>query len=194
MKKILSLLSSIGLVTTSSSLSMNVVSCGDSDTSKELTYQDNKKDSDAVEYLTNPLKVGVYNLETKKYEQLSIVDKKLGKDYHDLDSSNIVDGTSIGTFEGSLLNFIDGSFEEGKSLFGDFDTIYKEIADLKATSTKDGENLNVTFYNASIKGNKDDLTFILNIYKVSTKIDKDNKSLGGSMEKVFHKNISLTLS
>ncbi|AKU79795.1 hypothetical protein [Spiroplasma turonicum] len=193
MKKFLSLLCSFGLLGTSISVSSNVISCGSKDNAKELTYQDNKKDSDVVSYLSNFENATIFTNEKEDFLPLSVVENKLGYEYTDTHSSAMGDqDLDFGTLEGSLINFTKGSDEEGKSTFGDFDSIFKELTDLKTTNTADGENSNITIHVGTLKGKKNEQSFTINIYKLSFTIDKDHNVVGDVLKDIIYKkNISL---
>lgn len=102
MKKLMSLMAAIGLVSSTGTLFFNVVSCSKakpSDEVKTLTYKEGKNDKSFVEVLENKTKIG----NDSEERGLFVEQNKLQRDY--LDEKNESDEVDFGKYEGSAVYF-----------------------------------------------------------------------------------------
>ncbi|AKU79954.1 hypothetical protein [Spiroplasma turonicum] len=187
MKKILSIVTSFALLSGSTSLVNNVVSCGDKNKVESFTYYKNKGDKDLVNLFTSkqsgtgddnkPLQIE-NNLLSKSYENSQ------AKDYTQNDYNIHLSG-----YDGTNL-FVAGYYKENASFCIDLEEIIVELKDLKKIN--DPINYYREYHTLSLFGNKGENNFNLFIYKVKMSGSKDSKDISYDFDKLYERNIKLS--
>ncbi|AKU80276.1 hypothetical protein [Spiroplasma turonicum] len=166
MKKLLGLFSAFGVIASTAAISANVVSCGNKDDAKSLTYNEGKSDKDVVEMLTNEsAKIGM-----EDSKPLQVKDGKLDADYKDTENTN-EDGQKV-TIEGAFVISASSSSKD-KSFTDEVNKIFKETGDLIPSHNDDDTGFD---YLMTIKGSKGSKNFDLNIVKFTVAKNGDKYS------------------
>lgn len=197
MKKLMSLMAAIGLVSSTGTLFSNVVSCSKakpSDEVKTLTYKEGKNDRSFVEVLENKTKIG----NDSEGRGLLVDQNKLQRDY--LDKKNESDEVDFGKYEGSAVYFTvdkttainnEESNEDSRiedSFPNYMKEIFNELNDFKNKQVvnKTEKRVTVDYYFMTIKGVKDSSEFTTFIYnfKLDAKLPEENPSQNNVKEKL----------
>ncbi|AKX34351.1 hypothetical protein SLITO_v1c07260 [Spiroplasma litorale] len=190
MKKILSILGSLGIISSSATLSSNVVSCADN--SKELTFKDGKSNKDVVNLFIDKTKTNIFNYEEgNEHHPVSVIDNKLGEDYLDLTDKFNWGKYSFGNVDGQVLIFESMPKDSMEFLGKDLNEIFNEVSSLQTINETTENSLKITVYVSTIKGSKGDSLFQFSIYEFSLELSDTGK---GSFfaSKIFFKNIKLS--
>lgn len=182
MKKLMSFVAAIGLVSSTGTTFSNVVSCSKAkkEEIKSLTYKEGKKDNDFIEVLKNKALIGT-NAETKG---LLIEGNKLQRDY--LDEKVEDEDFDLGNFEGTMVVFPSQKNPENNEeanlteAFPDFiNEIFNEVKGLKNEKTTNDveKTFSISFYFFAIKGTKNSSNFTTFLYnlKFNGKLSEDSK-------------------
>ncbi|ASP28456.1 hypothetical protein SCORR_v1c06840 [Spiroplasma corruscae] len=164
-KKMIVLLGSLGLVSTSTMISTNVVSCGDSNDIKTLTYNQGKGDVDVITLLTD----NSTNLGSDK-KPLQVNNSKLVIDYPDTKGKagvSNVDNNFEGTQNTSFINLVEKNEYQIK-----VEEIFTEVKDMQPTVNVNDSTM--SSYIMTVRGTKDSSTLEVMFIKQTIGVSGEN--------------------
>ncbi|AKU79786.1 hypothetical protein [Spiroplasma turonicum] len=186
MKKILTFLGSISIISSTGFLASNVIACGNPLKISELNYNDSKSNSTLINDLLtkNPKVYSSYKGEGTYLEfKLSDDKTKLDENYLNTDSVKLEENLYI---EENIS--LDGGTVDDFSIFKN---TFKELTDINESNINGDSSIDK--YICTILGKKNESTFKVYVYKFNYQLNQDNnnQSLTYKYETLFYKDIKL---